>query len=204
MSGKILCLTGLDGCGKSTQIKLLCNWLTENNVLYKHLRLQDINVPQTQLLKDAYAYIKNNKLKIKCPKIFESICLGFRTVFIYDNIIRPNMENNILVIAERYIESNDLYLMRNGINSSHYNQIVHKKIKSADITIVIQLPADLCYKRIEERGSVAEHEQMVNLIYSECFFEENRNKYNFYFIDGTKSISDVFSQIITVLEEQVL
>lgn len=203
MGGKILCLTGLDGCGKSTQIKLLCNWLTENNVRYTHIRLQDIPVPQRQLLKDTYAYIKNNKLKIKSHPILESIYLGFRTVFIHDNIICPNTDNNVWVIAERYLESNDLYLMRNGIDPSHYNQIINKKIKPANITIVIQLSADLCYTRIKERGCIAEHEQMKHLVYSERFFENNRNEYNFYLIDGTKSIGDVFHQITAVLEKQV-
>jgi dTMP kinase len=204
MNGKILCLTGLDGCGKSTQIKLLCDWLTNKNILYKHIRLQDINVPQTQLLKETYAYFKKKHLETNCSKIVESIYLGFRTIFIFDNVIRPSMEDNFLIIAERYIESNDLYLKRNKINCVNYNEIIHDKIRLADLNIVIQLPVQLCFKRIKERGSIEKHEQIENLLFAEHFFQENKEKYNYYYIDGTKSINDVFKQIVIVMEEQIL
>lgn len=45
ISRKIIAIEGLDGAGKSTQIELLCNTLSTNNIEYTHIHFPKVDTP---------------------------------------------------------------------------------------------------------------------------------------------------------------
>ena len=123
---KIICLTGLDGCGKSTQAELLCRWLEDKGVLYKHIRMQDIDVPSKIILKKSLMYIRKNNI-IAQSDIMETIMIAFRTAYIFQHIIMPCLNNGTLVLLERYIESDKLYMTKKKMELYQYKQKKKRK-----------------------------------------------------------------------------
>lgn len=59
----MVCITGIDGCGKSTQMEYLITWLAEVGIDYEYIRFQDVIVPQNKIIKSAIKYIKENGFK---------------------------------------------------------------------------------------------------------------------------------------------
>ncbi|MDR0984136.1 MAG: hypothetical protein LBL93_03895, partial [Ruminococcus sp.] len=71
-----LCVSGLDGCGKTTQVMLLCNWLKEKSIAFKHIRFQDVAIPQNIIFPKVINYIKNNS-DVNPQNDIEAIQLAF-------------------------------------------------------------------------------------------------------------------------------
>lgn len=196
---KIICLTGLDGCGKSTQAELLCRWLEDKGVLYKHIRMQDIDVPSKIILKKSLMYIRKNNI-IAQSDIMETIMIAFRTAYIFQHIIMPCLNNGTLVLLERYIESDKLYMTKKKMELYHYNQIIKSYIEPAICNIYIKVPVDICFSRVLQRGNISEHENLNDLKFAESFFDDNREKFQLKSIDGTKQPDFVFNKIREIVE----
>lgn len=118
----MVCLTGVDGCGKSTQMEYLTTWLTEVGIGYEYIRFQDVIVPQNKIIKSAIKYIKENQLETN-DSIFESVYLGYKTRYLMEEILTPLLSTKKIVFVERYVESGFLYLKNRNINNIYYKDI---------------------------------------------------------------------------------
>ena len=192
----IVCITGLDGCGKSTQMDYIVAWLDKIGIAYEHIRLQDVIVPKNIILKSSMKYIKENHIETN-PEIVDSIFLGYRTKYIMENIIAPLLHKKKLLFVERYIESDLLYLKYQKITNVYYMDILCNYYIPR-ICIYLSVPAKCCYQRIINRGNLSDHENPEYLKLSEEFFLSIIDRFD-YVIDGCKDAKDIFCTIQKII-----
>lgn len=104
MQGKIITIEGLDGAGKSTQIKLLTDRLTKMGIAYKfiHFPLMEKGVYGelvAEFLRGEFGALKNVH-----PKLVALLFAENRKEHIHK--IKQWLAEGYLVILDRYVKSN--------------------------------------------------------------------------------------------------
>jgi len=199
LRGKLICFTGLDGSGKSTQIALLHKWLLDRNIdsliipfgmkEYKNKYRKSVN------------FIKANNLELT-PEEFELIKSAFHIQFNIEEDIKPEIEKGRVAILDRYVETlySSAYLF--GVSESIIDAIIKNSVVEPDLNIFIDVPAEKCHERILERNEeIKLHESLENLIRIRQYYLKTRDKFSLSFIDGDKPRSEVFNQILALVED---
>jgi dTMP kinase len=208
MSGKLITIEGVDGSGKSTQIQLLKDYLIKQNInqvittkepggtklgqQIRELLLQSEMSPKTELL--LYACDRNHHI---------------------ETVILPALNQDKWVLCDRFIDSTYAYqcfgreLPRELIYKVNY-LISAYEIKPS-LTFWLDIPIEESLKRIIrdkdriESADLSFH-QRVQAGYQQLFdWQDERFKHpdsvdRIHRIDATKSIDQVHSQIVEVIQ----
>ncbi|BHH84242.1 dTMP kinase [Desulforhopalus sp. 52FAK] len=214
----IIYLSGIDGCGKTTQAKLLAEALASKglNVEYMWFRWEPSLRKQIEVFRSLYTKRPKNsvtsglvenenaeqgawlnlKRKILGNSIIKGLWLFYSCLdyyYAYLKLFRKNMPE--ILIMDRYIHD---FIIDQSINlniSVDQNEIVSnnfflKKFHYPDFNIIIDLPAEEGYLRKSDGTSLN--------------YLENREKYykaisgnNTFHLDGLQSIDNVASIIRT-------
>ena len=149
--GAFITLEGIDGCGKSTQAELLCEWLSSvrghsalrtfepggwsGGLLLRQLLLDEKNViaPDTELL----------------------LFLADRSAHL-DSVISPALDKGKWVVCERYTDSTLAYQsFGRGIALDKIEGFLSLcKFRLPDLTIFLDIEARLASSRIAQRGKL--------------------------------------------------
>lgn len=174
--GKLIIIEGLDGCGKSTQTALLENYLENNNITFKKIKLPDYDSPSSTLVNmylggefgknadDVNAYAAGAFYAVDR---FASFKLNWKNDY----------DNDILILADRYATSNSIYQMEKIEESKwdeyldwsadfEYNKI---GIPKPDLVIYLDMPIDISQKLMTSRyngdeGKKDVHESNVEFL----------------------------------------
>jgi dTMP kinase len=190
--GLFITFEGIDGCGKSTQAKMLADYLFNLNK-YNHVlktrepyKCQDIRKilqadsnPYSQGEKLARLFVKDRKEHL-------------------EKIIRPSLHQGIHVILDRYDCSTLAYQQTQGVPFKKLLDM-HKGLIIPDVTFIIDVPAELAVKRIK-KDSIRQEEQKFEKNLE--FMQELRTNYldipnkipnrNFIIIDARSGIDEIF------------
>ncbi|MBR9703872.1 dTMP kinase [Candidatus Pacearchaeota archaeon] len=192
--GVFIAFEGVDGCGKSTQIKKFCEYLygldKHNHVImtrepYKDTSIREIlrsdSDPLSQADKIADLYIEDRKKHVS-------------------EVIIPNLDSGNFVVSDRYRLSTIAYQAAQGLDM---NSLIdrQKELPVPDITFIIDVSADVALERMKKEAERVEQKFEGSLI-----FQENvRNNYLksrkllsdelIVIIDGNKPVNDVFSDV---------
>jgi len=137
--GKLIVVEGIDGSGKSTQIKLLEKWLRYNR---QRVFLTEWN--SSELVKEITS--KGKKKGRLTPTTFS---LLHATDFAdrYERNIFPLLRAGYFVLADRYIYTAFARDVTRGCNSEWVRKIYNFAIKP-DITFYFRTPIDIAINRI--------------------------------------------------------
>lgn len=176
MNGKLIVIEGLDGSGKSTQVELLKQRLTESNIKLKQIKLPDYENKSSTLVKMYLAgeFGKNpSDVNIYSASLFYAV----DRYASYKNIWGEDYKNGTLILADRYTTSNavhqtvklpksdwDKYL--DWLFGTEYTMM---EIPSPDAVIYLDMDVDisqrLMSKRYEgEEGKKDVHEANVEYL----------------------------------------
>ncbi len=195
--GLFITFEGIDGCGKTTQVRRLAKHILElnkyNHVLItrepyknKNIRkiLQEDSDPYSQAKKLAYLYTEDRKLHVK-ELIFDAI------------------KKNLFVISDRYSFSTLAYQQTQRVPLAELLGM-HKGLPIPDIVFLIDIPAETAMDRMKkdhQRIKGKENKFETNLE----FIKKLRENYlklvelanhNVVIIDGTKSVEQIFEKQI--------
>lgn len=192
---------GIDGCGKTTQIKLLAEYLSQLDVEFIIVRepggtkageeIRDI------LLHKEYHLFSESELLL---------FMAARAQIVRE-VIRPELEKGKTVIADRFMDSSVAY---QGVGRRLGREIVQAMNAFAvggtvpDITFYIDVPTDVAISRMrkEKKNDKIEVESLE-------FFEKVRNGYmkiirekldNYEIVDGTRSMTEVHECIRNIVD----
>ncbi len=161
--GKLIAVEGLDGSGKSTQIRLLKRWLELEG--YK-VFFTEWN--SSELVKKATR--KGKKKKLLTPTTFSLIhCTDFADR--YERQILPLLQGGYLVLADRYVYTAFARDSVRGCDRDWLRKLYRFAIKP-DITFFFEVPLEVALGRIlEGRPMLKYHEAGLDMGFSKDPYE---------------------------------
>ncbi len=191
--GVLICVEGIDGSGKSTQLKMVRDWLLEKNqnVVFTEWNSSTLIASRTKLAKN-----KN----ILTPKTF-SIAHAVDFADRLENIIIPNLEKGAIVLADRYIYTAFARDVARGVRTQWVQNMYAFALKP-DLTFYFNVPVEVALKRICVNRAPKFHEAGMDLKFSsdpyESFlifqskikneYDSHAKEFNFVEIDATQSL----------------
>ena len=209
VTGKLIVVEGIDGSGKSTQIRLLEKWLRFRNI---RVFLTEWN--SSEAIKDVTA--KGKKKEKLTPTTFS---LLHATDFTdrYEKNIFPLLRAGYIVLSDRYIYTAYARDIVRGCNPIWVKKVYDYALKP-DLVFYFRVPVDVAAERIlSGRPRLKYYEAGMDLDLSNDIYDSYRifqsriieqydkmmAKENFVVIDGTynieqqqKLVRDKFNEII--------
>lgn len=194
--GKFIVFEGIDGCGKSTQVKLLANYLKKKK---KKILITDepTKGPIGKLTRKALA----NKIKIDN--------LGLQMLFMADrahhlqNEVIPYLKKGYIVICDRYAFSTIAY---GGIKLDiNWFITANKFFLLPDFTFILKINPKQSLLRLKKSRSQLEIFEKIKILKRASINYQKISKVfnNCYLIDGEKSIEEVFNQIKKIIDQKI-
>ncbi len=201
--GKFIVLYGIAASGKTTQMKLIGNWLRSlgYDVL---LTKEPTNSKVGMLLKRI----------VRGEEDFPRKALVY--LFIADriwhveNVVKPALKEGKIIICERYYLDTIAYQMLEGY-SKEFLETINKVEVYPDVSIYIDVDPEESIRRMEKIGEMPKiyekleilkkvRENFLNLIkeYNE------RGKDKIYIVDGNRRIIEVFEEIKKIIKRELL
>jgi dTMP kinase len=141
--GIFVCLEGLDGCGKSTQARLLTRWLKS---LGKEVTLtaEPTNGPIGKLLKQMM------RGKTDFPPLAEAMLFAADRCHHLEKTVKPALSRGKIVICERYIHSSLAYQQARGVPEPTIRAL-NKPFLPPDLVMLIDIPVEVAAERVKGR-----------------------------------------------------
>ncbi len=178
--GRFIVIEGLDGAGKSTQLKLLKNYLTKNKIKYKYLHFPRTGEGYYGELVAKFLRGEFGDIQTVDPYLVALIYAGNRKDA--GMLINGWLDENYLVIADRYVYSNVAFQCAKIKDESKRDQLEkwilefeysYHKIPKPDLSVYLQVPfsfveAELTKNRLGEdreylNGKSDIHEDSMSL-----------------------------------------
>ncbi len=153
---KFIVLEGLDGAGKSTQIKLLQKWFSEQNLKFEYLHFPRTDSPFYGEMVAKFLRGDFGKLEEVNPYVVALLYAGDRKDA--SDFIKEKLKSNTYVLVDRYVYSNIAYqcakinsakdkeILKNWILDLEYN---YNQIVKPDISFFFDVPFDFTKKSLE-------------------------------------------------------
>ena len=193
IKGKIITFVGLDGSGKSTQIEMLHEYLKNRGAKsVVSLMKQFVRLSNKELLE----FLHENKLRIHNPTELEIIrsALAMKNKVLYE--LMDYVEQGVNVITDRYLETNFIFAKQLNAKCEVISMICNSVMDLPDIQFFIDVPPEICYKRIINRNeNIKPHETLENLNIAYEYYQ-NRVLEKFYVpINGNQPVEKVHFDI---------
>lgn len=200
--GLFITFEGIDGCGKTTQLNLLANYLKENGfevVITREPGCKGIGEKIRSLLLNSKDDVSSN-----CEAF---LFLADRAQNI-DNIIKPAVEKGAIVLCDRHTDSTIAYQgYGRGIDINHL-----KKLNTLatgdflpDLTLVFDIDVETSQKRV---GDVKDRMESIGV----DFYRKVRNGYldiainepnRVKVINSKDSIENIFEQVKSLIKAKL-
>jgi len=188
---------GIEGCGKSTQAKLLYEWLKENG----HKVLLTREPGGTKAAEEIRELILKHREETFPP--FAELCLYTAArAFHVENLIRPSLEKGFIVVCDRFSDSTVAYQgYGRGLPLELINLMNREATKGLepDITFLLDVPVEVGISRIKSKvkDRIEEESLKFHQKVREGFLRiAEDNPERVVVIDGTKDIGTIFSQVL--------
>lgn len=156
--GKLMVIDGLDGCGKSTQLNLLDEYLHDRGTAYKQISFPDYDQPSSALVK---MYL-GGELGGSAAAVNAYAASSFYAVdryASYTRFWRKDYESETPIVAARYVTSNAIHQMTKlpqeewdafleWLEDYEYNKL---GLPKPDAVVFLDMPIEVSQKLMEQR-----------------------------------------------------
>jgi dTMP kinase len=195
---------GIDLCGKSTQVKLLYDYFVKNK---KKVVL--VREPGGTLISEKIRKILLDKDNSKMKYLTEFLLFSASRHQLTEEIIKPLLKKNCIVICDRYYDSSTAYQGYGGkIDLKIINQI--NKIATnnlvPDLSFLIDISYDENIKRRKLSGKIHDRIEQKEKNYYRKVISGYRtiaklNLKRFKVIDGKKEINKIHKEILNTINK---
>lgn len=194
MKGKFIVLEGIDGCGKSTQAKMLFNKMQESEIP-AFLTQECSHGPIGMLIRKEF--LSGNRKTD--PKVTNLLFAADRLDHITnaDDGMLGKVNNATNVVCDRYYLSSLAYYAQEFLGSAKYLEELHfiinanmmnKALMTPDITVFIQMDPSEAIKRLNNRTGIKE-------IYEDI---ETLKKVYITYFDGIQLLRNLGENIVII------
>lgn len=149
MSGFFFTFEGGEGVGKSTQIRLLGEFLKQ-----KGYDVVITREPGGTPGGEAIRYLLLSGKAQQTGKLFETLLFTAARIDHITEVIEPALKQGKIVLCDRYIDSTRVYQGRDDRNVSKYLEILEETAINGyipDLTFILDLPATIGMERANKR-----------------------------------------------------
>ncbi len=197
---------GLDFSGKSTQAKLLHEYLKKKKI--KSVLLRE---PGGTKISEKIRAILLDREHTEMIPLTEFLLFSASRAQLVNEVILPNILKGIVVICDRYYDSSSAYQGFGG-------EVDIKKIRQVndfatggltpDISFFIDISPEDAFKRAEYRGNTKDRMENKNISFYNRVYKgfktlAIKNKRRFVQIKGTKPIEEIHSAIISFVNKKI-
>lgn len=204
MIGKFIVLEGIDGCGKTTQCKLLKEYL-----INKGYELIYTREPGGTLVGEQIRDILLDKKNSNMYPVSEAFLYAAARAQLVDEKIKPAINGGMLVICDRFVDSTLAYQgYGRGISIGlleQINDIATGSLKP-DLVIILDLDVETSNLRLRKKTADDRLEMENKAFYENVrrgYLEIARDKGNYVVLDASLSIDELHKRILSVLEERL-
>jgi len=186
-------LEGIDGCGKSTQTKLLqkkLEELGENTVILK----EPTNGSHGQKLWD----VLHGKRKATNEEILEFFILD-RKEHINEKI-QPALDNGTIVLMDRYYYSSMAYQVAGGLDVE-YIRNKNDFAPNPDIVLIFDLPVSTALERVRSHSEADEFEKEEHLEKVREAYLNLESDPLVRIVDSTRTPEEIFEEVWKLVSE---
>ncbi len=204
MRGKFITFEGIDGSGKSTQLRLLADDLRFRgyNVVTTH---QPGGTPLGRRLREAFLETDEN-----VSPMAELLLFGADRAQHVEFLIKPSLAEGKVVISDRYADATVAY---QGAGRGFSKTVINQVVKLATgglkpgLTLFFDLPVETGLQRTGKRDEMGESRNRLDRESIE-FYQRVRDAYHeimkkdakrFRVIDATKSVEEVHTAALEAL-----
>ena len=204
MRGKFITFEGCDGCGKSTQLKLLSNYLTEQNIPHIFTR-EPGGGKISEAIREILLNGKNTEMTDECEALLYAAA---RVQHLADRV-EPALQEGKLVICDRYVDSSLAYqAFARGLGEDFIKKINAFALQNylPDVTIFIDLTPEAAFLRKRgadendrlEQAGMAFHKKVYAGYDTLAKNEPNRIAR----VDGNQTPNGIFENVLAILKEK--
>ena len=197
--GKFIVFDGLDGSGQSTQAGLLRDFLVGKGL---EVVLTKEPTKDSQTGKNIREAL-DKKIKIS-PKELQALFSEDRREHL-KNLIIPALQQNSIVISDRYFFSTFAYGVSDGLDLAWLMEL-NNAFLVPDLTFILKVRPEVCFERIKKRGSAQtlfEETQKLEKVWQTYAILPNHIE-NVYIIEGERPINEIFEEIKSQVRSQLL
>ena len=202
--GKFITFEGCDGCGKSTQLRLLSEYLTKNGIAHIFTR-EPGGGKISEAIRDILLSGKNMEMTDEC----EALLYAASRVQHLSDRVEPALSEGKLVICDRYVDSSLAYqAYARGLGLDFISKINAFALEKylPDVTIFIDLTPEAAFKRKHgadendrlEKAGMEFHKRVYEGYKAVAAAEPNR----VMCVDGTQTPQEIFADVLKILKEK--
>lgn len=197
---------GLDFSGKSTQAKMLHEYLKSKKISSVLLR-----EPGGTTISEKVREIILDREHIEMTPLTEFMLFSASRSQLVSQVIKPHLKKGFVVICDRYYDSSTAYQSYGGNMELkqvlEVNDIATGGLKP-DMTILIDIAPKAAFSRANLRGNAKDRMENKNLAYYNKVYKgfkdiANRNKKRFVVIKGSLTISEIHNSIIEKVNKKL-
>jgi dTMP kinase len=198
--GIFIAFEGGEGTGKSTQSKLLAQWLEQEGETV----LLSREPGGTELGKDLRKILLGHETGDISPRAEALLYAADRAHHVY-SVIRPALDRGEVVISDRYFDSSAAYQGAGRVlNPTEVARISRWATESLypTLTILIDLPAEIGLGRLQSRDRLeAESNDFHERVRQEYLQIAMMDPERYFVVDGTQSVEEINTQITARVTE---
>ncbi|MDD6994804.1 MAG: dTMP kinase [Candidatus Borkfalkiaceae bacterium] len=202
--GKFVTFEGCDGCGKTTQTRMLCAYLDDRGADYVFTR-EPGGGKISEAIREVILDGKNAEMTDEC----EALLYAAARVQHLADTVKPALESGKLVLCDRYFDSSFAYQAEGrGLGDKFVASINAYAIEkfTPDVTFLIDLPPEEAFLR---KNGADENDRMElagaefhRRVYRGFIKQAQKNKKRFVVIDGRQSRETMFASILSALKDR--
>ena len=181
MKGLFITFEGVDGCGKSTQMRLLCEYLESKGFDIRQTR-EPGGCEIAEQIRDMLINIENSQI----TDMTEALLYAAARAQHVEEVIRPAVEAGKIVLCDRFVDSSLAYQGEGrslGIETIYEINKYAIKDLLPDKTFFLDYPPQLAFERMSKKKV---HDRLE--VQSYDFYEKLYN--------GFKKLSDMYPERI--------